>query len=169
LVIIGCLTCSPLAGATPAPASARSPVSTSTTCAARPARARSASTANAARPAKSASTKLRTDLEQWLSERLTWPGAGTSPALFLNTRGGRLSVRAASGIIATIAENARLDDETTAHILRHTFATTLVRGKTDLIVVAELMGHTRLETTRRYSLPTEQDKAGALGLLTTDR
>jgi hypothetical protein len=30
------------------------------------------------------------------------------------------------------------------------------------------MGHTRLETTRRYSLPTEQDKAGALGLLTTD-
>ena len=113
--------------------------------------------------------KLRPDLEQWLSERLTWPGAGTSPALFLNTRGGRLSVRAASGIIATIAENARLDDETTAHILRHTFATTLVRGKTDLVVVAELMGHTRLETTRRYSLPTEQDKAGALGLLTTDR
>ena len=42
------------------------------------------------------------------------------------TRGGRLSVRAASGIIATIAENACLDDETTAHILRHTFATTLV-------------------------------------------
>ncbi len=57
--------------------------------------------------------KLRPDLEQWLSERPTWPGAGTSPALFLNTRGGRLSVRAASGIIATIAENARLDDETT--------------------------------------------------------
>jgi site-specific recombinase XerD len=45
------------------------------------------------------------------------------------------------------------------HVLRHTFATSLVRGKTDLVVVAELMGHSRLDTTRQYSLPTEQDKA----------
>jgi hypothetical protein len=44
-----------------------------------------------------------------------------------------------------------------------------VRGKTDLVIVAELMGHARLETTRRYSLPTDKDKADALNLLTTDR
>jgi hypothetical protein len=41
-------------------------------------------------------------------------------------------------------------------------ATSLVRGKTDLVVVAELMGHSRLDTTRQYSLPTEQDKTDAL-------
>jgi site-specific recombinase XerD len=46
--------------------------------------------------------------------------------------------------------------------------TTSLRGKTDLVVVAELMGHTRLETTRQYSLPTDQDKADALNHLTTD-
>jgi integrase len=51
---------------------------------------------------------------------------------------------------------------------RHTFATSLVRGKTDLVVVAELMGHSRLDTTRQYSLPTERDKADALNHLTTD-
>ena len=112
--------------------------------------------------------KLRPDLEQWLTERGAWPGADTSPALFLNTKGGRLSVRAASSVIAAIADDGGLDDETTAHVLRHTFATTLVRGGTDLVVVAELMGHARLETTRQYSLPTEQDKANALNLLTTD-
>jgi integrase/recombinase XerC len=52
--------------------------------------------------------------------------------------------------------------------LRHTFATSLVRGKTDLVVVAELMGHSRLDTTRQYSLPAEQDNANALTHLTTD-
>ena len=55
--------------------------------------------------------KLRPGLEQWLTERATWPGAGTSPALFLNTKGGRLSARAAGGIIAAIAEQAGLDDD----------------------------------------------------------
>jgi site-specific recombinase XerD len=113
--------------------------------------------------------KLRTELDLWLDERPHWPGATHNRALFLNTKGGRLSARAASGIITTIARNAGLDDEPTAHILRHTFATTLVRGHTDLVVVAELMGHARLETTRRYSLPTDKDKADALNLLTTDR
>jgi site-specific recombinase XerD len=78
-------------------------------------------------------------------------------------------VRAAGGIIAAIAAAAVLDDETTAHVQRHTFATTLVRGNTGLVVVAELLGHARLETTRRYSLPTDDDKAGALDLLTVDR
>ena len=44
-----------------------------------------------------------------------------------------------------------------------------MRGKTNLVVVAELMGHSRLDTTRQYSLPTEQDKTDALYHLTTDR
>ena len=113
--------------------------------------------------------KLRAELDQWLEERPHWPHAETNRALFLNAKGGRLTARAASGIIHTIAHNAALDDQPTAHILRHTLATTLVRGHTDLVIVAELLGHSRLETTRRYSLPTEKDKADALNLITIDR
>ena len=60
-----------------------------------------------------------------------------------------------------------LDDQTTAHILRHTFATTLIRGGTDLVIVAELLGHSRLDTVRVR--PTAQDQAKALELLPTDR
>jgi integrase/recombinase XerC len=56
----------------------------------------------------------------------------------------------------------------TAHMLRHTFATRLVRGRTDLVIVAELLGHARLETTRAYSPPTRQDAIDALKLLDSD-
>jgi len=39
----------------------------------------------------------------------------------------------------------------------------------DLVTVAELMGHADINTTRRYALPTEADKATALEALTIDR
>ncbi|MEV4582936.1 tyrosine-type recombinase/integrase [Nonomuraea jabiensis] len=102
--------------------------------------------------------KLRTELQLWLDERPNWPHADDNRALFLNAKGGRLSARAAGGIIAAIARTAGLDDATTAHVLRHTLATTLARGKADLVLVAEILGHARLETTRRYSLPSDKDK-----------
>ena len=90
---------------------------------------------------------LRAALTDWLAERGDWPGSG-GPALFLNQKGGRLSARGASDIITAIAADAHLDEGVSAHPLRHTFVTTLVRGGTDLVTVAELAGHARLETTR---------------------
>ena len=133
------------------------------------ARGSCASTARARRSARSRSTDLRSALSDWIDERADWPGADT-PALFLNQRGGRLSVKGAHEIITTIATAAGLeDDEITAHALRHTFATRLVRGRTDLVIVAELLGHARLETTRAYSRPTRQDAVDALELLDADR
>ncbi|WP_338204270.1 tyrosine-type recombinase/integrase [Candidatus Nephthysia bennettiae] len=113
--------------------------------------------------------QLRTNLALWLDERPNWPGADSTPALFLNQRGDRLSVRGASDVVITIAEAAGLEDETTAHILRHTFATTLIRGGADLVLVAELLGHARLETTRVYTRPSAEDRARVLELLPIDR
>ena len=110
--------------------------------------------------------KLAKVLRAWLEERRDWPRQ-ENPALFLNQRGDRLSVKAAHDIITGIATRAGLDD-ITAHVLRHTFATMLVRGGTDLVIVAELLGHARLETTRGYTRPTAEDRSRALDLLTTD-
>ena len=108
---------------------------------------------------------LRADIDRWLADRARWPGADTNPALFLNHRGGRLSVRGARDVIARIAVMAGLGADITAQVLRHTFAATLVAGGTDLVLVADLLGHARLDTTRSYVAPTAQDRFKALGLL----
>ena len=112
--------------------------------------------------------KLRKALGDWLQERKDWPAGADSPALFLNQRGGRLSPRGSHAVITGIAAGAGLEEHVTAHVLRHSFATTLVRGNTDLIVAAELLGHARLETIRAYSRPTAEDRRKAVQLLPVD-
>jgi integrase/recombinase XerC len=47
---------------------------------------------------------LREPLDRWLEERRNWPNAENEPALFLNRRGGRLSVRAAGAVFAAIGK-----------------------------------------------------------------
>ena len=49
-----------------------------------------------------------------------------------------------------------------AYTLRHTWLTTLACQGTDLVLVAEIAGHRRLETTRGYSLPTARDREAAM-------
>ena len=89
--------------------------------------------------------QLRATLTDWLAGTAELGRARTrDAALFLNRRGGRLTVRAAHDVITGIAGRAGLDDRVTAHVLRHSFATTLVRGGTDLVIAAELLGHARL-------------------------
>jgi len=53
-------------------------------------------------------------------------------------------------------------------VLRHTCLTNLVRRGNDLVLVAEVAGHRRLETTRRYSLPSLDDREQAMEELQVD-
>lgn len=115
-------------------------------------------------------TDLREHLDLWIDdERPSWNNADTNPALLLNTRGGRLSTRGARDIITAIAQEANLGDEFSSHVLRHTFGTTMIRQKHDIVVIAELMGHQRLETTRSYTLPTTEDRQRAINSIPSDR
>lgn len=77
---------------------------------------------------------LRAALSEWLGERPDWSGC-IGPALFLNQNGGRLSATSAHTIITTIIDSAGIEEKATAHTLRHTFATSLVRAGTDLVTV----------------------------------
>ena len=116
--------------------------------------------------------ELRPRLQAWLTERRSWRGAEATPALLLNARGGRISDRYAREIIEGLGRLAGFEadraDPFGPHVLRHTFGTQLVRGGVDLVTVAELMGHARLDTTRIYTLPTKADRERALDALLTD-
>jgi site-specific recombinase XerD len=112
--------------------------------------------------------RLRTHIQQWLAERPDWPDANANPALFLNRRGERLTVRGARDVIARIAQAAGLHD-ITADVLRSTFAATLARGGTDPVVLADLLGNAGLDTTRRYTKPAANDRSKALHLLPINR
>jgi integrase/recombinase XerD len=81
--------------------------------------------------------------------------AGTgSPALFLNSRGGRLSRQSAWTVLRSAAQQARLDVPVSPHTLRHSFATHLLDGGADVRVVQELLGHASVATTQVYTLVT---------------
>ncbi len=111
---------------------------------------------------------LRQALRDYLEERETKFGALIPPVtgLFLNQKGRPLSIRAIDLIIRGLGEQADLT--LSAHVLRHTCLTNLVRGGNDLVLVAEIAGHKRLETTRRYSLPSLTDRQSAMEKLTVE-
>jgi len=75
-------------------------------------------------------------------------------ALFLNSRGGRLSRQSAWNIVLHSAQVCGLEGKVSPHVFRHSYATHLLDGGADIRVVQELLGHSSVTTTQIYTLVT---------------
>ena len=80
--------------------------------------------------------------------------AKTTSALFLNSRGSRISRQSAWQMVLDAAQAAGVTDHVSPHVFRHSYATHLLDGGADIRVVQELLGHASVTTTQIYTLIT---------------
>jgi len=92
-------------------------------------------------------------LEAWLSARKLSPKipTGREAPVFVNRFGTRLTTRSVGRMLEKYLQETGLDNRTSPHTLRHTFATHLLDRGADIRSVQELLGHKSLVTTQIYT------------------
>ena len=108
----------------------------------------------------------RAALDEWMAARAgragrsEEEGAAAMDALWLSRSGAPMGARAVDLVLRRLAADAGV--KVSAHVLRHTAVTNLIRSGADVVLVAEIAGHRRLDTTQRYSLQSEADRDAAV-------
>ena len=85
-----------------------------------------------------------------------WARRGDQEAVFLNTRGARLSRQAAWAVVRKYGELTGLAAKLSPHVLRHSCATHLLDHGADLRIVQEMLGHASISTTQVYTKVSQE-------------
>jgi len=98
-------------------------------------------------------TKALAALEAWLPRRsvLLAKRRSETEALFVNSTGKRLTTRSVGRIVKQFGVRLRGDTTLHPHSFRHAFATHLLSEGADLRAIQEMLGHSSLSTTQKYT------------------
>jgi integrase/recombinase XerD len=80
-----------------------------------------------------------------------WARRADAEAVFISTRGRRMSRQAVWQVVRKAAVKVKLQDRVSPHVLRHSCATHLLEHGADIRVVQELLGHAAITTTQVYT------------------
>jgi len=80
-----------------------------------------------------------------------WKRRSDTEAVFINTRGGRLTRQGAWAVVRHHAERVGLGELVSPHVLRHSCASHMLAHGADIRVVQEVLGHVSIATTQIYT------------------
>lgn len=112
-------------------------------------------------------------LYDYYAERMHLPTKeGHEHALFLSVQKRRMSVQAIENLVTDCARHVTTVKHITPHKLRSTYGTNLYRETGDIYLVAEVLGHNDVNTTRKHYAALEEDRkrraASAVSLRKTE-
>ena len=99
-------------------------------------------------------------LKRYVAERgkiIGKAGGKTTEALFINRKGGALSARGMRFIVSRYSSAEGTNRHVSPHVFRHTFATAMLRSGADIRAVQEMLGHSSISTTQRYTHITTEE------------
>ncbi len=96
-------------------------------------------------------------LKTWLEKRATLPLDKNENAMFISLQNKRISIRAVENLVKKFAQIASPLKKISPHKLRSTFGTNLYKETRDIYIVADVLGHKDVNTTRKHYAAISED------------